>query len=537
MRMVWGLMLCLAVSTAATSIAQDAKQAEDEKILAYVPKNVRRFTVFRPAQIFNSPDMAKFKKAAGNKFDRYFDRILNRFLKFGLADLEEIDALVNADWIIRKEKDGHQYSMGHSVLILRTVEANLDRFDLATHAVKAETEFKDKTIFTMKKPLDGMYQFSCILDDKTIVWSSSKESVQHVIESGKTGPAKSDFYTPWRRFAEHDISFLLSADEQELEYSPEPIKALKDVKFLVGGAELGEESKVDAVAHCQSQSKAEAILALAKSQMKIAETILAQQVKTNPAQKEGFDILKKLIQSAKIQRQRNKVKATATLKLDFDELTEPLGNIYAAQKRTEAANNARQQALAMLNFESAYGKFPSSTMVHKSGKKYSWRIAILPFIERMDIYEKYDFTQDWNSPHNLEVTSEMPDFFRSDMDDRETTNTSFFLLTGPGGAFGGEDPITISSFADGTSNTVMAIEAKRDVHWAKPEDIEIGPDGELPAFGGYHEGGFNMVRVDGSVQFLPENVAEDYLRQLFTPAGGEIPSSTIPLKDDEQSEK
>ena len=73
---------------------------------------------------------------------------------------------------------------------------------------------------------------------------------------------------------------------------------------------------------------------------------------------------------------------------------------------------------------------------------------------------------------------------------------------------------------DGTSNTVWAIEAKRDVHWAKPEDILIDPNLPLPEFGGFHEGGFNIARVDGSVEFLPENVSHDYLRKLFSPNDG-----------------
>ncbi len=186
------------------------------------------------------------------------------------------------------------------------------------------------------------------------------------------------------------------------------------------------------------------------------------------------------------------------------------------------------------------GKFPSPVMVHESGKKYSWRIAILPYIERQDIYDRYDFTQDWDSPHNLEVTSEMPDVFRSDTDDESSTHTSFFMLTGPGGLFDGETALDFPQITDGSSNTIMAIEARRDVHWAKPEDIVIQPGEPLPPFGGFHEGGFNVAMADGSVRFISEDVAEEVLRKLFTAQGGEItqPSELVPpaqqLEEDDQ---
>ena len=533
-----GLIFCGAIVCATICCAQENKQKSAEKILAFVPENVEQLAVYRPGQILNSPDMAKLKRAAGNRLDRYFNRLVNQYLKFGLAELKEIDALVNASWMERKDREGSQYWTAHSVLLLRTLEENSERFDLATHAVKSETEFKDKTIFEMKKPLEGRYHFSCILNEKTIAWSSRKESIEKVIESGSTGPRKADFYKAWTNFADSDISFLLKVNEEDLRYTPEPMKALKDVEFVVGGAELGEETAIEAIAFCRGEDEAKSIVELTETQLKVAALALDSQLKNDPNQEVTITMAKDLLKSFKIKHRRNQVSASAKLAVKFDEIAEPLNDMYAAQKKTEAMNNVRQQALAMLNFESAFGEFPKSVMVHpETGKEYSWRIAVLPYVERSDIYERYDFSQDWDSPHNLEVTAEMPDFFRSDMDDSETTNTSFFLLTGPGGAFGGEDPVKLMSFADGASNTIMAIEAKRDVHWSKPEDIEIDPNGELPDFGGFHEGGFNAVRVDGSVQFYPENVADDYLRLLFSPADGQIMPNTIPLKDGDKSEQ
>ena len=107
------------------------------------------------------------------------------------------------------------------------------------------------------------------------------------------------------------------------------------------------------------------------------------------------------------------------------------------------------------------------------------------------------------------------------------------MLIGPGGAFSQDEPTKIRDFRDGTSNTMAIIEAKRDVHWAKPEDILINPDQPLPDFGGFHKGGFNVGMADGSVRFIDENVAEDVLRDYFSPNGMEIPRPLQPSVEDD----
>ena len=89
---------------------------------------------------------------------------------------------------------------------------------------------------------------------------------------------------------------------------------------------------------------------------------------------------------------------------------------------------------------------------------------------------------------------------------------------------GSEMCIRDRDFTDGSSNTILLIQAQRDVHWSKPEDIEIDPEQPLPEFGGYHNGGYNTVFADGSNRWISEAALQHRLRELFTPGGGEIGS-------------
>jgi len=92
------------------------------------------------------------------------------------------------------------------------------------------------------------------------------------------------------------------------------------------------------------------------------------------------------------------------------------------------------------------------------------------------------------------------------------------------------DPIRsvkLSQVTDGTSNTLMVVEANDAVAWTKPDDLPFDPakhgrgNGLLGA-GSAHRDGFNAAFADGSVRFIKSSVPLDVLRALITRSGGEV---------------
>jgi hypothetical protein len=91
----------------------------------------------------------------------------------------------------------------------------------------------------------------------------------------------------------------------------------------------------------------------------------------------------------------------------------------------------------------------------------------------------------------------------------------------------------MSQITDGTSNTILVVEAKEAVPWTKPETdlpFEAGKPGEQPKpiidiLGGHFRKGFNALLCDGSVRFIRESVSIVVLRALITRDGGEVLSS------------
>jgi hypothetical protein len=196
-----------------------------------------------------------------------------------------------------------------------------------------------------------------------------------------------------------------------------------------------------------------------------------------------------------------------------------------AARRTQCVHNLKQIGLAMHNYNSAYGCFPPAAITDARGKPLlSWRVAILPFLENQSLYRQFKLDEPWDSPRNKALLAQMPGVYRCPSDppvsDRSTTR--YQVPTGPGTLFEGDEGTSIFAITDGTSNTLLVVEAANPVPWTKPEDVRAGQDQPPPALGSLHPGGVNALIADGSVRFLKKSVDPQVLRALTTKGGGEI---------------
>jgi RNA polymerase sigma factor (sigma-70 family) len=77
-----------------------------------------------------------------------------------------------------------------------------------------------------------------------------------------------------------------------------------------------------------------------------------------------------------------------------------------------------------------------------------------------------------------------------------------------------------ASIPDGTSNTILIIEAGNPVPWTKPEDLHYADDEPLPELGGLFPNVIHAVFADGAVHTLSKNYNEQHLRYAITANDG-----------------
>ncbi len=201
-----------------------------------------------------------------------------------------------------------------------------------------------------------------------------------------------------------------------------------------------------------------------------------------------------------------------------------------AARRSQCVNNLKQIGLAMHNHHAANETFPTAAILDKEGKPLlSWRVAILPYLDQQTLYEKFKLDEPWDSPNNKELIKLMPAVYacpsRGSTD--EAGLTTYRIFSSPGALFDATQPApTLADVTDGTSNTLMVVEAGETVPWTKPEGLTSGQPGvPLSGAGSRHPGGFNALFADGSVHFLKATVNLQVFEALISRAGGEVISA------------
>lgn len=206
----------------------------------------------------------------------------------------------------------------------------------------------------------------------------------------------------------------------------------------------------------------------------------------------------------------------------------------SAARRTQSANNLKQQALAMHNYHDTFKGFPAAYSNDKDGKPLlSWRVHILPFMDENVLYEQFHLDEPWDSEHNIKLLDKMPAVYLSPTSNAEPGKTVYLGVGGKNGILSAPKKDGMikfpkgNSFAnirDGSSNTIMAFEASDAlaVEWTKP--VEYKPtEKDVPNYFGMYPGGFNAAFGDGSVQFLSMSLNwDDTLQYLFDMNDGQV---------------
>lgn len=199
-----------------------------------------------------------------------------------------------------------------------------------------------------------------------------------------------------------------------------------------------------------------------------------------------------------------------------------------ASQRQVCKENLSRIGVALYEYHNAYGRFPPAYLTDSRGRAmHSWRVLLLPHLGEQALYDRYDFSEPWDSDVNRYVLEHMPSVYRCPSHTAlDPTMTSFSAVSGSGCVFDGAEGCAIGEIIDGADKTLMVGEvASVAIPWTKPVDVHaadalaLGPPGGFAASDA--AGDVLFLKASGQVVFLDRQTDEQRLRNYFLKDDGD----------------
>lgn len=197
--------------------------------------------------------------------------------------------------------------------------------------------------------------------------------------------------------------------------------------------------------------------------------------------------------------------------------------------------NLRWLAQSVLMHAESKGVFPGPGSYDEDGKPLlSWRVHMLPYLDRMDLYRQFRFDEPWDSPHNRQLIGETPGvFWTPGAPDRSTGKTCYVAIVDENSMFPrlpagqpkdaklrqrGGGMVKADDIPDGASNTILLVEVDPEyaVIWTKPDDLPADPAILRQALGHFRHRGFLAVFADGRPMTVRADIDDETLRRLIS---------------------
>ena len=378
-------------------------------------------------------------------------------------------------------------------------------------------------------------------DPSTVVFGSTRSALKLMLDAGVAGPQLSQ----WHRDAQAQMAAPVFAavsqlateqDFDELKLSPFE-KLVANTKFVTLGLDFDADgiktnltcNVKQGEAKTQQQQLAKAMERILLSQVEPEANLTLDQRSERASLSRVMMVYNYLLGDAKVTLLDDKIHFVATRPVT-DEMLEGLVNQLSGNaNHARSSENLKQLAMAMTVYENQYRYFPGvANLARDSDFEHSWRIVLLPFLGEEELYERYRLEEAWDSPHNQKVTAEMPDIYRSPFQPADATTSGYYIVNGKGTLFDGSSK-GFKDVKDGISNTLLFVEAKRDTHWAKPEDIPFVKGDMKRRLTSFDGVSMIFARVDGSVSVAPlESFSAQMLDWLILSSDGHEVDIAIP---------
>lgn len=216
----------------------------------------------------------------------------------------------------------------------------------------------------------------------------------------------------------------------------------------------------------------------------------------------------------------------------------PIGSFSAFKKfsddiRFKSASqlNLRHIGEAFDNFNIVYKTLPAAVFTSQAGKPLlSWRVQLLKYLD-LDLYNRFNFDEPWDSPHNKALIPLMPDVYKAPGSEAGEGKTNYLTIRSADTPFPGTKAVSYLDVEakDGKTDTVAVVEVSdaAAVTWTAPEDYPLDPKDPKKNLVGLRAYGFLTLHLDGSVRYVKTGAAPQSVLNLFRMNDGNSIDSSI----------
>lgn len=529
-----------------TPLAPTSKQLD----LSFIPQEAFAAAIVHPRRIFEHAVVKKtrdlyFPSGLGLSGDRMatdLDMVLERSEEMsgalGLApqNVDEIVVLLHKD-VVQAAMQGPQNGIPPIGVVIRN-SAPIE-IEPVVHALSEKSSVTEIQDFEGVSLIVSVHEKAAIafINDSTLI-GGQLDFVKSMIKAKDQGGTGSGLLK--RLSGAGNRHIVLAVDAVPVEPTVKLLSAelpgplalfsayITGAKELLLTADLDDAEMVRLDLEFKSPQLAMGLFGVVDAQFQQAKEQAPQwrsMIEADPAGKGFLPTFDQLVAEAKLVNSENTISVTIPRLKDLEKIPELLKPaVDQAKKATEQVNrrnNLKMIGLAFHNYESAMRAFPAANGPGAEPLPHpglSWRVYLLPYLDESGLYQEFKLDEPWDSDHNKALIARMPKVFGTNPEGK----TSIHIFAGKGAPFQDNVGLKISDITDGTSNTILAIEAGEDVAdiWTKPGGLAFDADMPLKSIGNVKE--FNILMMDGSVRLLRNINAELFGRLIQHQDGGTI---------------
>ena len=193
--------------------------------------------------------------------------------------------------------------------------------------------------------------------------------------------------------------------------------------------------------------------------------------------------------------------------IDPEPATQLTADPIAKPKYAGSTAKLGQFMKALHSYYLQNGELPQN-IIDKDGKPLlSWRVALLDSLVGKGLTDKFHLDEPWDSPHNMEMLSQMPEIYRNELQPEESTTTYIQRFVGPDTLYGKNQ---MSDFK------LALIEVGPSVPWTQPVDLLYNPKKPLPEMKGPYDKICFFIAFNGMAKHVRLDIPEKIWRAIIT---------------------